>query len=60
MAFLIEQAGGVATDGKNRILDIAPTNIHQRSPLLIGSKDLVERAASFIVEEEEEPLLVQS
>ena len=38
MAFLTEQAGGVATDGYNRILDIKPTALHQRSPLFLGSK----------------------
>jgi len=41
LAFLIEQAGGIATDGTNRILDLQPTHLHQRCPLYIGSKDLV-------------------
>jgi fructose-1,6-bisphosphatase I len=45
MAFLIEQAGGLATDGNRRILDIEPTNLHQRCPLYVGSKDLVERVS---------------
>ena len=54
MAFLIEQAGGTATDGKNRILDIHPTSIHQRTPLFIGSSDLVERAMEFVKDEETE------
>jgi fructose-1,6-bisphosphatase I len=49
MAFIIEQAGGKATDGKgNNILDIEPTSLHQRTPLFIGSKSLVELAESFI------------
>lgn len=39
MAFLFEQAGGGATNGKDRILDITPTALHQRTPLVIGSKD---------------------
>ena len=39
MAFLIEQAGGVATTGTQRILDIVPTGIHQRIPVFLGSKD---------------------
>lgn len=39
MAFLFEQAGGGATNGKERILDIMPTALHQRTPLVIGSKD---------------------
>ena len=38
MAFIAEQAGGVATDGERRILDIQPTDIHQRTPLIVGSK----------------------
>lgn len=38
LAFVIEQAGGRATDGKQDILDIQPENIHQRVPLIIGSK----------------------
>lgn len=41
LAFLIEQAGGTATDGTQRILDIEPEHLHQRSPLYIGSKQLV-------------------
>tara|TARA_B100000963_G_scaffold359745_1_gene388037 strand:- start:3367 stop:4362 length:996 start_codon:yes stop_codon:yes gene_type:complete len=44
MAFLIEQAGGIATTGKIRVLDIQPTELHQRIPLIIGSKDMVEEA----------------
>ena len=44
MAFLIEQAGGLATTGKIRVLDIKPTDLHQRIPLVIGSKDMVEEA----------------
>lgn len=42
LAFVVEQAGGSATDGNRRILDIAPQALHQRSPLYIGSKNLVE------------------
>ena len=44
MAFLIEQAGGIATTGEIRVLDIQPTELHQRIPLIIGSKDMVEEA----------------
>ena len=43
MAFLFEQAGGSAIDGKERILDIVPTELHQRVPLVLGSKDDVDR-----------------
>ncbi len=41
IAFLAEQAGGMATDGKNRILDIQPTSLHQRTPLVVGSRQEV-------------------
>jgi fructose-1,6-bisphosphatase I len=37
IAFIAEQAGGVATDGTQRVLEIAPTSIHQRTPLMVGS-----------------------
>ena len=46
LAFVAEQAGGVATDGQERILDKQPTTMHQRTPLIIGSKDEVERVLS--------------
>lgn len=42
LAFIAEQAGGVATDGQQRILDIQPESIHQRTPLVIGSRQEVE------------------
>jgi fructose-1,6-bisphosphatase I len=48
VAFLAEQAGGKATDGFRRILDIQPGHIHQRSPLFIGSKSMVEKAEEFM------------
>jgi len=47
MAFLAEQAGGVATTGSGRILDVVPTKLHQRVPVYMGSKDEVARALSF-------------
>ena len=47
MAFLIEQAGGAATDGRQRILDIAPEKLHQRVSVILGSKNEVERATSY-------------
>ncbi len=50
MAFLAEQAGGIASDGYNRILDIQPTQLHQRIPLFIGSKNMVEKAQDFMRE----------
>jgi fructose-1,6-bisphosphatase I len=42
MAFLVEQAGGKATNGSQRILDIEPGSLHQRVPLYIGSADMVD------------------
>jgi fructose-1,6-bisphosphatase I len=51
LAFLVEQAGGLATDGKNRILEIEPMSLHQRTPLFIGSADDVELAMKFMNEE---------
>jgi fructose-1,6-bisphosphatase I len=50
MAFLMEQAGGIATDGKRAILDIPATELHQRVPLFIGSKKMVEKAHEFVTE----------
>ncbi|MBO8093424.1 MAG: class 1 fructose-bisphosphatase [Prosthecochloris sp.] len=47
LAFICEQAGGRATDGKRRILDIEPTELHQRTPLYIGSKEDVLKAEEF-------------
>jgi fructose-1,6-bisphosphatase I len=44
LAFIAEQAGGLATDGKQRILDIKPTELHQRVGFYIGSKLMVEKA----------------
>jgi fructose-1,6-bisphosphatase I len=50
IALLIEQAGGMATDGVNRILDVPPTDIHQRSPLIFGSADKVERIRGYYID----------
>jgi fructose-1,6-bisphosphatase I len=51
MAFLFEQAGGAATDGKDRILDIIPAELHQRTPLVIGSKEDVMAFRQFSIGE---------
>lgn len=48
LAFLTEQAGGRATDGHQNLLDIQPTELHQRTPMFIGNRDLVEKAEEFI------------
>ncbi len=47
MAFIIDQAGGAATDGKRDILDIQPSSLHERIPLIIGSKYEVELYKEF-------------
>lgn len=44
LSFITEQAGGLATDGHGRIMEIQPTTLHQRSPFYVGSEKLVERA----------------
>jgi fructose-1,6-bisphosphatase I len=48
VAFLAEQAGGRATDGFSRILDIQPKELHERSPLFVGPTDMVEKAEAFM------------
>jgi fructose-1,6-bisphosphatase I len=48
LAFVVEQAGGLACDGQQRILDVNPTELHQRSPLFIGSRDEVEAASAML------------
>ncbi|AVF76218.1 class 1 fructose-bisphosphatase [Vibrio sp. Vb2133] len=48
MAFLIEQAGGIASDGVNRIMDIKPTELHQRVPFFVGSKNMVRKVEEFL------------
>ena len=47
LAFLVEQAGGKASDGRRRILEIEPQSLHQRTPFYVGSKDMVEKAEQF-------------
>ncbi|MBN1355170.1 class 1 fructose-bisphosphatase [bacterium] len=54
LAFVAEQAGGRATDGRVNIMDIQPENLHQRTPLIIGSADDVDDALRFIREETNE------
>ncbi|KAG6897575.1 hypothetical protein C0992_000163 [Termitomyces sp. T32_za158] len=51
MAFLIEQAGGIATTGTGRILDIVPKSIHERCPVFLGSRDDVQDLMKFYAEE---------
>ncbi|PSS56769.1 class 1 fructose-bisphosphatase [Pseudomonas sp. BBP2017] len=47
MSFIIEQAGGASTDGKQRILDIQPESLHQRVAVFLGSKQEVERVTGY-------------
>ncbi|MEO9952568.1 class 1 fructose-bisphosphatase [Nonlabens sp.] len=48
MAFIAEQAGGSASDGHERILDLKPTELHQRVPFFCGSKNMVSKAEEFM------------
>ena len=50
-AFIVERAGGRATDGKQRILDIIPTELHQRTPLFIGSKDMMDELDTYLAKD---------
>lgn len=54
MAFLIEQAGGKASDGYTRIMDIEPSELHQRVPFFCGSMKMVEKAEEFMEKYREE------
>jgi len=53
LAFIAEQAGGRASDGHRDIMDIIPTSLHQRIPLVIGSGDLVSMAERYMAEDHE-------
>ncbi len=46
LSFIAEQAGGKASDGKERILDLIPKSLHERTPFFVGSKNMVEKATS--------------
>jgi fructose-1,6-bisphosphatase I len=48
LAFVAEQAGGKATDGSMRILDIIPESLHQRTAFYVGSKNMVDKSGSFV------------
>jgi fructose-1,6-bisphosphatase I len=48
LAFIAEQAGGAASDGERRILDLVPESLHQRTPLIIGSSEDVQDAEAFL------------
>ena len=53
MAFLAERAGGKASNGFNRILDIKPSELHQRVPFFCGNKDMVDRLENFMQKHKE-------
>ena len=48
LAFVAERAGGAASTGRQRILDVAPTTLHQRTPLIVGNADAVRQAEAAI------------
>ncbi|MNU30881.1 Fructose-1,6-bisphosphatase class 1 [compost metagenome] len=48
MSFIVEAAGGMSSTGTQRVLEVQPTELHQRVPIYIGSKNMVKKAVSFI------------
>ena len=52
LAFISEQAGGFASDGTSRIMEITPAHIHQQVPFFVGSKNMVKKAENFILQQE--------
>lgn len=50
LAFLAEQAGGAGSDGHRRLLDVVPDHVHQRTPVFLGARSLVERLEAFVDE----------
>lgn len=57
IAFIAEQAGGMATDGISRILELQPGSLHERCPFFTGSKDMVHRAMNCLAEEHRHELM---
>jgi fructose-1,6-bisphosphatase I len=47
MSFIVEQAGGVSSTGYERIMDIKPSGLHQRVPVILGSKNEVDRIVRY-------------
>ncbi|CAO3308206.1 class 1 fructose-bisphosphatase [Pseudomonas asiatica] len=56
MAFIVEQAGGVASTGRQRLLDVQPVSLHERVPVILGSRHEVERVISY----HKEPVAAQA
>eukprot|EP00532_Pseudo-nitzschia_australis_P001779 CAMPEP_0168185456 /NCGR_PEP_ID=MMETSP0139_2-20121125/13856_1 /TAXON_ID=44445 /ORGANISM="Pseudo-nitzschia australis, Strain 10249 10 AB" /LENGTH=489 /DNA_ID=CAMNT_0008107293 /DNA_START=67 /DNA_END=1536 /DNA_ORIENTATION=- len=59
MAFILEQAGGLALTGKNRIMDIPPTSVHQRVPCILGSREDVLEMRRYYVESDDPELIAR-
>jgi fructose-1,6-bisphosphatase I len=51
MSFIIEQAGGLSSTGREHIMDILPEDIHQRVPVILGSRNEVQRVVSYHLEQ---------
>ena len=47
MSFIVEQAGGMSSTGRARIMDLQPEDLHQRVPVILGSRNEVERVVSY-------------
>ncbi len=54
LAFIVEQAGGKALNGSKRIMDIVPTKLHQRTPIYLGSPEMIDDAMAFLSGERDE------
>jgi fructose-1,6-bisphosphatase I len=48
MAYVIEQAGGYGSTGRGPILDVTPKSLHERTPVYVGNREIVEKAEEFI------------
>ena len=59
MAFLVEQAGGLALTGKHRIMEIPPVHVHQRVPCILGSREDVLEMRRYYVESEDPELILR-
>ncbi len=55
MAFIVEQAGGAASTGRTRLLDVVPTKLHQEVPVILGSREEVDRLVAYHADESHEP-----
>jgi len=60
LAFLIEQAGGTATDGNNRILELQPKEVHERVPFFVGSEQMISELIHFLNERLDEQKNIES